>query len=112
MLSHSVTHTHTHTLSLSLSDTPQSVGLLWTRDWPVAETSTSQHTTFTRNRIPCLPWDSNPQFQQASGRRPNETAQPPESAIKFLCQVISVQSLAQGLESFNKKFPLHQTPYM
>jgi hypothetical protein len=31
-------------------DTPQSVGLLWTRDQPVAETSTWQHTTLTRDR--------------------------------------------------------------
>jgi hypothetical protein len=28
-------------------DTPQSVGLLWTSDQPVAETSTRQHTTLT-----------------------------------------------------------------
>ena len=38
--SHSVTHKH-------------SVGLLWTRDRPVAETSTWQHTTPTRHRHPC-----------------------------------------------------------
>ena len=38
------THTHTH-----------SVGLLWTRDRPVTETSTRQHTTLTRDRHPC-PW--------------------------------------------------------
>jgi hypothetical protein len=35
---HTHTHTHTHT---------HSVGLLWTVDRPVAETSTWQHTTFT-----------------------------------------------------------------
>jgi len=34
------------------SDTPQSVRLLWTSDHPVAETSTWQHTTFTRDRHP------------------------------------------------------------
>jgi len=32
---------HDHT------DTPQSAGLLWTSDQPHANTSTSQHTTFT-----------------------------------------------------------------
>ena len=32
----------------SHSDTPQSVGLLWTSDQSNAETSTSQHTTLTR----------------------------------------------------------------
>jgi hypothetical protein len=33
--------------SRSHSHTPNSVGLLWTSDQPDAETSTSQHTTFT-----------------------------------------------------------------
>ena len=33
----------------------------------VAETSTWQHTT---HKKPCPRWDSNPQHQQASGRRP------------------------------------------
>jgi hypothetical protein len=55
------THTHTHTYS---------VRLLWTKDRAFAGTSTWQHTIFTRDRHPC-PWrDSNPQYQQASGRRP------------------------------------------
>jgi hypothetical protein len=31
------------------SDTPHSVGLLWTRDRPVAETSTCQHTALKRD---------------------------------------------------------------
>jgi hypothetical protein len=30
--------------SRSYSDTPHSVGLLWTSDWPDADTSTSQHS--------------------------------------------------------------------
>jgi hypothetical protein len=42
-------------------DTPHSVGLLWTRDQLVAETSTWQHTTLTRDRHPCPRQDSNPQ---------------------------------------------------
>jgi hypothetical protein len=42
-------------------DTPQSVGLLWTRDQLIAETSTGQHTTLTRDRHPCPRRDSNPQ---------------------------------------------------
>ena len=33
-------------------DTPQSVGLLWTSDQLVAETSTRQHTTLTTDRHP------------------------------------------------------------
>jgi hypothetical protein len=56
--------------SLSHAGSPQSVGLPWTSDQPDAETSTSQHATFTRHRHPCPQWDSNPQSQQASGRRP------------------------------------------
>ena len=32
-------------------DTPHSLGILWTSDQPVAETSTWQHTTLTINRI-------------------------------------------------------------
>ena len=60
---HTRTHAHTHSLSLSK-------GLPWTRNWPVAETSTSQHTTYIKGRHPC-PWrGSNPKSQQASGRRP------------------------------------------
>jgi len=38
--------------SRSHSDTPQSVGLLWTSDQPDPETSTSQHTTLTRDKHP------------------------------------------------------------
>jgi len=54
------------------SDTPHSVVLLWTGDWFVAETSTSQHTTFTRYRLYALggirtlnsnnPGDADPRF--------------------------------------------------
>ena len=51
------------------SDTPQSVGLLWMSDQLAAETSTSQYTTLTTDRHPRNPWDSNPQSQQANGRR-------------------------------------------
>ena len=50
-------------------DTPDSVGLLWTNDQPDAETSTCQHTTLKRNRHPCPLRNSNPQSQQAGGRR-------------------------------------------
>ena len=56
-------------LSRSPSDTPQSVGLLWTRDRPVTETSTWQHKTLTTDSYLCPRRYSNPQTQQASGRR-------------------------------------------
>jgi len=54
-------HTQWHT---------HSVGLLWTRDRPVADTFTWQHKTLTRESHPCACRDSNLQSQQASGRRP------------------------------------------
>jgi len=56
--------------SRSHSDTPHSVGLLWTSGQPVAETSTRQNTTLTTDRHPCPRRDWSPQSQQASGRRP------------------------------------------
>ena len=43
----------------SHSDTPHSVGLLWTSAQYVADTSTSEHTTLTRDRHPCPQRDSN-----------------------------------------------------
>ena len=55
-----------HVMS-SHSHTPQSVGLLWTSDKLVTETSTLQNTRLTRDKFP---WDSNPQSQQANGLRP------------------------------------------
>ena len=39
----------------SHNDAPQSIGLLWTSDQLVAETSTWQHTTLTTDRHPCPP---------------------------------------------------------
>jgi hypothetical protein len=55
---------------ITLKHTPQSVGLLWTRDRPLAETSTWQHTTLTRDKHRCTWWESNPQSRQALCRRP------------------------------------------
>jgi hypothetical protein len=53
------------------------VGLLWTSDQSVAETSTWQHITITTDKYPCPRWDSNPQSQQTNGRRPtSQTARP------------------------------------
>ena len=56
---------------------PQSVGLLWTSDQLVAETSTWQPTTFTTDIHTYSRWDSNSQSQQASGHwdRLTETLQ-------------------------------------
>jgi hypothetical protein len=57
-------------VSWSHNDAPQSVGLLWTSDQSVAETSTWEHKTLTTDKHPCSQWDSNRQSQRASGRRP------------------------------------------
>jgi len=51
-------------------DTPQSAWLLRTSDQIVAETSTGRHSTITAKKHPCLRRDSNPESQQAGGRRP------------------------------------------
>ena len=61
-----------HSLScyITHNDAPQSVGLLWKSDHLVAKTSTWQHTSLTTDKHPCSRWDSNPQSQQAGGRRP------------------------------------------
>jgi hypothetical protein len=56
--------------SLDHTHTPHSLRLLWTRDRPVAETSTWQHKHCTRDKHPRPRWDSNPRSQQALGRRP------------------------------------------
>jgi len=55
---------------ITLNDThTHSVGILWTRDLPVAETSTWQHTTLKRDRHSCPRRDSNAQSQQARDLR-------------------------------------------
>jgi hypothetical protein len=52
------------------SDTPQSIGLPSTSDQPDAETSTRQQITLTSDSYPWPRRYSNPQSQQASGRKP------------------------------------------
>jgi hypothetical protein len=54
---------------ITLKHTSQSAELLWTRDQPVAETSTWQRKLSQEIKHPCLRWDSNPRSQQALGRR-------------------------------------------
>ena len=60
---------HSWGFLITHNDASQSVGLLWTSDQPVAETSTWQHKTLNRDRHPCQRWDSNSQSEQASGHR-------------------------------------------
>jgi len=56
--------------SRSHSNTPHSLGLLWTSDQPDADASISQHSTLTRDRHPHARRNSDPQSQQASSRGP------------------------------------------
>jgi hypothetical protein len=55
---------------ITLRHTPQSVGLLWTRDRPIAESFTWQHKHSQETKHPYPRWDSNPRSQQALCRRP------------------------------------------
>jgi hypothetical protein len=55
--------------SRSHTDTPHSVGLLWTSDRLDAEPSTWQHTTLRRDRHLFCRRNSNSESQQASGSR-------------------------------------------
>jgi len=55
-------------VSRSRNYAPQSLGLLWTRDELVAETSTWQYMTLTTGN-PCPRRNSKPQSQQASDRK-------------------------------------------
>jgi len=49
--------------------------------WSTSRTDLWQHTTLATDRYSCPQWDSNPQSQHASGRRPTlQTARPPGSA--------------------------------
>ena len=59
---------------ISHNDAPHSIWLLWMSDQLVAETSTWQHTTLTTDKYLCHRWGSNPQPQQASGRRTTHSA--------------------------------------
>jgi len=60
---------HINEVSRSHSDTPHSLRLLWTRNWPVAQISTWKVTTLIRDRRPYSRRDSNSQSQTESGRR-------------------------------------------
>jgi hypothetical protein len=48
----------------------KSIGLLWTSDQLIAETSTLEYTKFTTEELSFARWNSYPRSQQASGRRP------------------------------------------
>jgi hypothetical protein len=56
-------------LLITLIHTPHLLGLLWTRDRLVAETSAWQQKHCTKEKHPCPLWDWKPLTQQALGRR-------------------------------------------
>jgi hypothetical protein len=72
---------------ITLRHTPQSVGLLWKRDRPVAETSTWQHKHCIRDKHPCLRWVSNPRTQQPPAAAPRRYPPPPPRRSPTNCGV-------------------------
>jgi hypothetical protein len=59
---------HYRGFTMTHNDASLSVGLLWTSDQPVAETFTDNTKHSQQTHIHAR-WDSNPQYQQLSGRR-------------------------------------------
>jgi hypothetical protein len=89
---------------ITLRHTPHSVGLLWTRDRPFAETSTWQHKHCTRHTS-MPPVGFEPRSQQAFGRRPTPyTARPLGSAITVLRENfwVASESWPCGITSQNE----------
>jgi hypothetical protein len=82
--------------SRSHSDTPHSVGLLWTSDQPLrTDLYLTTHNNH-RHTHPCPPRHSNPQYRQASGCKPTPwTTRPPGSAIKN-CILYNITSLRRS----------------
>ena len=83
-------------VSKSHSDTQHSVGLLWTSDQSVAETSTCQHTTLTTNKHQYPRRHSNLYSQQANGSRPtlrprgHWDRRPWLDSINYTCFIIQI----------------------
>ena len=98
--------------SWSHTDTPQSVGILWTSDQPDPGTSTWQHTTLTTDRHPCPRRDTKPRSQQASGRRQTScTGGPLGPANSWLIFVwSSLQYISTFMLSYYLSFRLHEPP--
>ena len=68
--------------SRSYSDTPHSVGLLWTSDQPVAATYTCQYTTLTREK-PMIPTGFEPTISASCSRLTPQTARPLGPAVLY-----------------------------
>ena len=78
--------------SRSHSDTVLSVGLLWTSDQPDADFYLTKHNAHKRHPDP--PRDSNPQSQQANGRRPTpQTARSLGSAVQYTDEKVGKRAI-------------------
>jgi len=97
-------------VSRSHSDTQHSLGLLWTRDQPEAETP---HTILTADRHPWPRQDSDPQSRQANDRKhpnpPNATGigiPHSKQAASLLQRVGSLFRKLNAIYSENNKRPI------
>jgi len=77
-----------------------SVGFLWTRDRPVAENSTRQHTTRTIDRHPCPRRDWNPTIP--ANERPHTHRAPSGNWIVYLCGVFCLKTVRIEYLYFNE----------
>jgi hypothetical protein len=76
-------------VSRSLKDTPHAVGLLWTRDRPVAETSTWLHSQETHIHVPGGIRSRHPSKRTAADRAATCSATTPASLTKFVLTIPS-----------------------
>jgi hypothetical protein len=97
---------HDHTLfgHTTLSRTPLN-------EWP-ARRRDLYLTTLTRDRHPCLRWDSNPQSQQASGRRPTKCSLTTAKYLTVLSELTSLCTACyKGRSFYTQNTYLHTTTY-
>jgi len=78
---------HSLGFEITHNDALQSVGLLWASDQPVAETSTWQHITLTRDRYPC---PGGLRTHNLSRREPADLRLKPRGHWDRLCALITV----------------------
>ena len=84
---------HSWGFYITHNDAPQSVGLLWTSDYPDAETSTWQHTTVTTEKQAC-PWrDSKPHSQRPSGHGPTAWPAKPLDSAAPQCMYFALKTV-------------------
>ena len=92
---------HSRGFLMTHHDAPQSIGLFWTSDQLVAETSTWLTPNTYNRQTSMRRWDSNPQSQQTSDCRPTPyTARPLGPAVLyFQCWRISNQRTYGNIHS-------------